>query len=338
MKRSTGQAQTEASRGQVVKRSRTSVATSRPATTSSSLSTPNTQLTGHTGPIYSCRFSTSGGHAASASFDRTILLWDVFASDNSAELRGHKNAVLDVRWSADDRTVYSASADSTIASWDARSGTRLRQHRGHDGVVNAIDVHRRGTETIVSAGDDATIGLWDTRTKSAIDHMTTDYSVTAVAISTNGSQIFSGGVDDEIKVWDVRKRQIVYTMAGHDGTITSLEVSPDGSRLLSNGTDDRLRIWNIQPFAPEDRQMATLEGAPHGDEQHLLKSAWSGDGKFVVSGSADRQVCLWEAETGRLVYRLPGHKGTVTCVDMHPTQPIVLSGSIDRTMFLGGLS
>lgn len=33
-----------------------------------------------------------------------------------------------------------------------------------------------------------------------------------------------------------------------------------------------------------------------------------------------------------------GHKGAVNSVDMHPKEPIILSGSTDRTMYLGELS
>lgn len=354
MKRGTAQVPIEAARGQVVKRSRTSGQVSQVGSGSrsgskavtkyggrtSSLAAPNMQLNGHGGPIYSCRFSTTGQHIASASFDRTVLLSNTFGEecDNFAELKGHKNAVLDVGWSKDDRTLYTASADHTVATWDVRSGSRIRKHEGHEGVVNTIDVHKRGNETIVSGADDATIGLWDPRTKAAIDYMETEYAVTAVAISANGSQIFSGGLDDEIKVWDVRKRQVVYTLPGHDGTVTSLAVSPDGSKLLSNGTDDHIHVWNIQPFAPEDRRIATLDGAVHGNEQHLIRSAWSGDGKQIASGSSDRNVILWDVMSGNLVYKLPGHKGVVTSCDLHPTQPIILSGSIDRTLFLGELA
>ena len=63
-------------------------------------------------------------------------------------------------------------------------------------------------------------------------------------------------------------------------------------------------------------------------------------------------VCIWEVETSKVLYKvsqhpyarihvlnshsqLPGHKGTVTAVDFHQNEPIILTGSKDGTMLLG---
>jgi Prp8 binding protein len=42
-------------------------------------------------------------------------------------------------------------------------------------------------------------------------------------------------------------------------------------------------------------------------------------------------------ETSKLLFKLPGHTGTVVAVDYHPseTEPIVASGGIDRVIYLG---
>ena len=37
----------------------------------------------------------------------------------------------------------------------------------------------------------------------------------------------------------------------------------------------------------------------HSDEVNSV--AWSSDGKWIVSGSADKLVKIWDAETGALV-------------------------------------
>ena len=68
-------------------------------------------------------------------------------------------------------------------------------------------------------------------------------------------------------------------------------------------------------------------GAPAGFENALLKGTWSrsdGGGRVAVGG-ADRTVTIWNVESGQIQYKLPGHKGTVTCVDFHPKEPISAS-------------
>lgn len=47
-------------------------------------------------------------------------------------------------------------------------------------------------------------------------------------------QVYTGGIENSVNVWDLRKGEIAMTLPGHDDTITGLSVSPDGNLLLSN--------------------------------------------------------------------------------------------------------
>ena len=41
-----------------------------------------------------------------------------------------------------------------------------------------------------------------------------------------------------LKVWDLRKNDVLYKMSGHTDTVTGLSLSPDGSFILSNAMDN----------------------------------------------------------------------------------------------------
>jgi Prp8 binding protein len=249
------------------------------------------------------------------------VLWRTYGQcENYGVLTGHKGAVLDLQWSRDSRVIFSASADMTLASWDLESGQRLRRHVGHEEVINCLDVSRRGSEMLLSGSDDGYIGIWDPRQKAAVDFIETEFPITAVALAEAGNEIYSGGIDNEIKVWDARKQEVIYTMSGHTDTITSLQVSPDSQTLLSYSHDSAVRTWDIRPFAPTDRSMRTYDGALAGLEKNLMRASWDPTGLKICAGAGDRTVVVWETRSGKLLYKLPGHKGTVNDVRFSPTE------------------
>lgn len=299
------------------------------------------ELSGHTGEVFAAKFDPTGNLIASGSMDRTIsklviqkvvlariligiVLWRTYGDcENYGVLQGHKSAILDLQWSRDSEILYSASADTHLASWDLTSGTRIRRYIGHEEVVNTMDISRRGEELLVSGSDDSTIGIWDPRSKHAVDYIQTDFPITALAISSAGNEIYSGGIDNDIRVWDLRKKAVVYSMLGHGDTVTSLRVSPDSQSLLSYSMDSTVRTWDIRPFAPTERHIRTLDGATVGSEKNLLRASWDSDGKKIAAASGDGTVVVWSSETGKLLYKLPGHRGTVNCAEFSPNaEPI----------------
>jgi Prp8 binding protein len=247
------------------------------------------------------------------------VLWRTYGDcENYGVLNGHRGAILDLQWSRDGDILFSASADMHLASWDLTTGQRIRRYIGHEEIINAMDISRRGEELLLSGSDDGTIGIWDPRTKHAVDYIETDFPITAVAMSEAGNEIYSGGIDNDIRVWDIRKKALVHSMLGHQDTITSLRVSPDGQQLLSYAMDSTARTWDIRPFAPAERHIRTFDGAPLGLEKNLIRGSWDSDGKKIAVGAGDGTVVIWGSDSGKLLYKLPGHKGTVNCAEFAP--------------------
>jgi len=50
--------------------------------------------------------------------------------------------------------------------------------------------------------------------------------------------------DATVKIWDLRKGQIMYTLYGHEGCTTTATFSPMGDFLLSGGVDTNIVVWN----------------------------------------------------------------------------------------------
>lgn len=119
-------------------------------------------------------------------------------------LRGHSKAVTTIAWSPtaprSSPRLFSGSADGTLIVWDATTGAKLRRLRGHRGIVNSVACTRAGREILVSGGDDGKVCLWDPEDREPLDTIPVSYPVTAVAFSQDGSQVFVGGLDNDIHV------------------------------------------------------------------------------------------------------------------------------------------
>ena len=165
------------------------------------------------------------------------------------------------------------------------------------------------------------------------------FQILAVSFNDTADMVFGGGIENKIHVclqnnflpfhiglifqaWDIRKQQVVYDLVGHTDTITGLCLSPKGEFLLSNSMDNTARIWDVRPFASDDRLRGVYGGHQHNFEKNLLKCAWSADSNWVTAASSDRYSYVWDVKSKNIIYKLPGHQGSVNATDFHPSEPI----------------
>ncbi|KAJ7730042.1 U5 snRNP complex subunit [Mycena olivaceomarginata] len=291
----------------------------------SNLEAPIVSLAGaHSNEILSCRFDPTGQNIAACSADRSVSLWRTYPPNNNYGLLSSltKAPILDLQWSLFAPHIYTVAADHTLLILDVTTGQRVRKIRAHREIINSVDrtmAGGSGTELVVTGADDGLVRVWDGGEdggKVPVAEFDVGCPVTAVCWSADGASVYAAALDNEIHIYDLRKSTQLSTLSGHTDTPTSLALSPTGAFLLSPSLSSQTLIH----------------------DHTLLRGAWSkspGDeGKRVAVGGADRMVCVWDVESGRVVYKLPGHKGTVTSVDWHPKEPI---RSKDGTMLLGEL-
>jgi len=181
-----------------------------------------------------------------------------------AVLYGHDGRIMSVMESPNGRRIVSGSCDRTVRVWDAETGAELAVLRGHEGDVLVVACSPDGRR-IVSGSADGTIRAWD---------------------ATSGA---------ELGVWRLR---------GH--RVTSLAYSADGRRVVSASnwlvkvrgrgrgrtivTKCTAQVWDAESGA----EIVAWRAAKCG----VSSVAYSPDGRWIVSGSNDNTVRVWDAERG----------------------------------------
>ncbi|MEH2281332.1 MAG: ribosome assembly protein 4, partial [Nostoc sp.] len=117
-------------------------------------------LTGHSDGVYSVVFSPDGQRLASASYDKTIKLWDVATGKAVQTLTGHSDGVYSVVFSPDGQRLASASLDKTIKLWDVATGKPVQTLTGHSSWVRSVVFSPDG-QRLASASGDKTIIIWN---------------------------------------------------------------------------------------------------------------------------------------------------------------------------------
>jgi WD40 repeat protein/tRNA A-37 threonylcarbamoyl transferase component Bud32 len=297
-------------------------------------------LKGDISTVTSVAFSPNGKHIAIASWNRTVKVWDTQTDQAILDLKGHTASVNTVAFSSDGKRIASGADDKTVRVWDAETGAEVLPLKGHTSNVFSVAFSPDG-KRIASGSSDKTVKVWDLQTGQAVRALQGHTSsVNSVAFSPDGTYLASGD-DNTVKLWDVQSGKQLLSLKGHTSSVNSVAFRPDGKRLASASGDETVRLWAVQAskLAPTQQPREILLLTDFSGEVRSV--CYSPDGKQLATASNSdqrndrtREVKVWDAQTGKLVRSLPGHKGYVSSVCFSPDGKYLASA--DGGLIVGG--
>ncbi|KAJ6009715.1 hypothetical protein N7522_004731 [Penicillium canescens] len=275
-------------------------------------------LEGHTRDVRSVAWSQDGSRIASASWDRTVRIWDPVTGHCTLKLEGINGHFSSIAWSQGRLAL--GAADNTVRIWDTVTGQCKLSLHGHGGHVTSIAWLQDGR--LVSASLDTTLRIWDTTTGQCV-HVFDGHTGPVISIALSQGQLASGSTDGRVKVWELNDYHCVSTLEGYNKQAGSIAWSPDGSRLASASMDNTVSIWALT-----SQCNLILKG--HTDA--VGPFAWSEDGSRLASASWDKTIRVWDTTTGQNVFTFKGHTEVVYSIAWSHGRNRLASGSLDDTV------
>uniref|UniRef100_A0A8D2HP33 Striatin 3 n=1 Tax=Urocitellus parryii TaxID=9999 RepID=A0A8D2HP33_UROPR len=243
-----------------------------------------------------------------------------------------------------------ANKDAFRKTWNPKY--TLRSH--FDGV-RALAFHPV-EPVLVTASEDHTLKLWNLQKtvpakKSASLDVEPIYTfrahigpVLSLAISSNGEQCFSGGIDATIQWWNMPSPNVdpydtyepnvlAGTLVAHTDAVWGLAYSGIKNQLLSCSADGTVRLWNPQEKLP---CICTY----NGDKEHGIPTSvdFIGcDPAHMVTSFNTGSAVIYDLETSQSLVMLSSQVDSglqsinhINRIVSHPTLPVTITAHEDR--------
>ena len=249
-----------------------------------------------------------------------------------------------------------------IAILDAKVLSVVRKIEAHDYAVNAI-AFSPDCSRLASTSDDGMLRVWDAHSCGPLVEPVAEYKdeFCSVTFSPDGKSIIGGNWKGRVKMWSTESGDSISELWKAGGPVLFLAYTHDSNNIVAASANETYREYFkadetvILPPPSEVRYLGIgFDGArvcrsvkqaaiqvwdarvltrTTGHSDVVSSVSFSPDGKRIVSGSGDRSVRVWDADTGKPVRMARmQHSDWVWFVTFSPDGKHIASGSGDNVI------
>ncbi|CBH17757.1 putative WD40 repeat protein [Trypanosoma equiperdum] len=201
---------------------------------------------------------------------------------------------------------------------DAHKKEGLKSANGVTGVTAVCTDN--SSERIISGGADGLVRVWQVReTHCTLEASLSEHKgiVNAIAITRDNTQCVSASDDGSCIVWDLVRhvrRDVIYSQT----RFRAVAYYVDESQLLTTGTNKNITWW-------DSVDCGAIREVPGSKTAEVNSLSLSTDGRFFVSGGADRIVKVWGYDEGSCAAVGLAHSCNITKVRVSPDGKKIVS-------------
>lgn len=291
----------------------------------------------HTDEVWYLALSPDGKRLASVGKDKVINIWDLVVGTNSLKITlkkwiklSHSNLSADINsimWNKNSDLILTCAENAKI--FDIHTGECLRSFKGNTDKISCALWADNDTK-IIAAEVEKCMKMWS-KDGTLLHTWNTNCYIDVVNNRENGLIAYYTG--SKINIIDLETKEVVKSLEEEE-KVRSITMSHDGKYLLANCSDIHpvINLWHIEQAKIIQRYMG------HKQSKYVLK--WAFGGKFenyIVCGSEDDLIYIWNRSSGELLETLEGHTNTVNNIAWSPQLPnFLFSCSDDQTIKVWG--
>jgi WD40 repeat protein len=175
---------------------------------------------------------------------------------------------------------------------------------------------------LLTARSDKTLALIEVATGRVAGEFTgLDAEPTCFAFSPDGTTLAATCRNGKLALWDVGRGGKPHLLRGHKGEALHVAAGPKG--LFATCGDDGIKVWGTNANPVEDFAL-------EGHKGRVFATAFSPDGKLLVSAGVDGTARVWDVATQKETRKLREGGGGALAVAFSPGGDLVAVARMDR--------